>query len=202
MKKNEERSICMSKTVREIALAMGVPADDIVKEKQRIRDEIKRQNISVSKSGNKFVIDDDDVKKIIDALQTKTNEEDSNSNEEKEELLRKIAELESQNNELKEDNQSKIEEVNRISLQKDEEIRRLNLKIEKYADDFKDLNDKQLQLNNQQQQLQAKILEQTKQLKDSQQKLLDSAEKSSQLQDKVDKMENASLWQRITRRFE
>ena len=120
----------MSKTVREIALAMGVPADDIVKEKQRIRDEIKRQNISVSKSRNKFVIDDDDVKKIIDALQTKTNEEDSNSNEEKEELLRKIAELESQNNELKEDNRSKIEEVNRISLQKDEEIRRLNLKIE------------------------------------------------------------------------
>ena len=192
----------MSKTVREIALAMGVPADDIVKEKQRIRDEIKRQNISVSKSGNKFVIDDDDVKKIIDALQTKTNEEDSNSNEEKEELLRKIAELESQNNELKEDNRSKIEEVNRISLQKDEEIRRLNLKIEKYADDFKDLNDKQLQLNNQQQQLQAKILEQTKQLNDSQQQLLDSAEKSSQLQDKVDKMENASLWQRITRKFE
>ena len=192
----------MSKTVREVALAMGVPADDIVKEKQRIRDEIKRQNISVSKSGNKFVIDDDDVKKIIDALQTKTNEEDSNSNEEKEELLRKIAELESQNNELKEDNRSKIEEVNRISLQKDEEIRRLNLKIEKYADDFKDLNDKQLQLNNQQQQLQAKILEQTKQLNDSQQQLLDSAEKSSQLQDKVDKMENASLWQRITRKFE
>ena len=192
----------MSKTVREIALAMGTSADDIVKEKQRIRDEIKRQNISVSKSGNKFVIDDDDVKKIIDALQTKTNEEDSNSNEEKEELLRKIAELESQNNELKEDNRSKIEEVNRISSQKDEEIRRLNLKIEKYADDFKDLNDKQLQLNNQQQQLQAKILEQTKQLKDSQQKLLDSAEKSSQLQDKVDKMENASLWQRITRKFD
>lgn len=192
----------MSKTVREIALAMGVPANDIVKEKQRIRDEIKRQNISVSKSGNKFVIDNDDVKKIIDALQTKTNEEDSNSNEEKEELLRKIAELESQNNKLKEDNRSKTEEVNRISSQKDEEIRRLNLKIEKYADDFKDLNDKQLQLNNQQQQLQAKILEQTKQLKDSQQKLLDSAEKSSQLQDKVDKMENASLWQRITRKFE
>ena len=132
----------MSKTVREIALAMGVPADNIVKEKQRIRDEIKRQNISVSKSGNKFVIDDDDVKKIIDALQTKTNEEDSNSNEEKEELLRKIAELESQNNKLKEDNRSKTEEVNRISSQKDEEIRRLNLKIEKFADDFKDLNDK------------------------------------------------------------
>ena len=35
-------------------------------------------------------------------------------------------------------------------------------KIEKYADDFKEFNDKQLQLNNQQQQLQASILEQTK----------------------------------------
>nr|WP_259686946.1 hypothetical protein [Lactobacillus helveticus] len=58
-------------------------------------------------------------------------------------------------------------------------------------------------MNNQQQQLQARILEQTKQLKDSQQKLLDSAEKSSELQDKVDKIENdASLWQRITRKFD
>lgn len=169
MKKNEERSICMSKTVREIALAMGVPANDIIKEKQRIRDEIKRQQITVSKSGNKFVIADNDVKKIIEALQGKENEEDSNLNEEKEKLLQKIKELKSQNNKLKEDNQNKTEE-----------IRRLNFKIEKFADDFKDLNDKQLQ---------AKILEQTKQLKDSQQKLLDSAEKSSQLQDKVDKME-------------
>ena len=180
----------MSKTVREIALAMGVPVNDIIKEKQRIRDEIKRQQITVSKSGNKFVIADNDVKEIIEALQGKENEEDSNLNEEKEELLQKIEELKSRNNKLKEDNQSKTEEINLISSQKDEEIRRLNLKIEKFADDFKDLNDKQLQLNNQQQQLQAKILEQTKQLKDSQQKLLDSAEKSSQLQDKVDKMEN------------
>lgn len=192
----------MSKTVREIALAMGVPANDIIKEKQRIRDEIKRQQITVSKSGNKFVIADNDVKKIIEALQGKENEEDSNLNEEKEELLQKIEELKSRNNKLKEDNQSKTEEINLISSQKDEEIRRLNLKIEKFADDFKDLNDKQLQLNNQQQQLQAKILEQTKQLNDSQQQLLDSAEKSSKLQDKVDKMENASLWQRITRKFE
>lgn len=58
----------MSKTVREIALAMGVPVNDIIKEKQRIRDEIKRQQITVSKSGNKFVIADNDVKEIIEAL--------------------------------------------------------------------------------------------------------------------------------------
>lgn len=192
----------MGKTVREIAELMGVSSDDLIKEKQRIRDEIKRQNIKVSKQGNKFLVDDSDVEKIVGVLRSKTREESSKNNKETEELLRQIEELKAQNIKLKKDNQSKIEEANRISLQKDEEIRRLNLKIERYADDFKDLNDKQLQLNNQQQQLQARILEQTKQLKDSQQKLLDSAEKSSQLQDKVDKMENASLWQRITRKFE
>lgn len=192
----------MSKTVREIALAMGTSAADMIKEKQRIRDEIKRQNIAVNKSGNKFVIDDGDVQKIIDALQDKTIEDESKTNEEKKELLRKIEELKARNDKLEEDNRSKTEEINRISSNKDEEIKRLNKKIEKYADDFKDLNDKQMQLNNQQQQLQAKILEQTKQLNDSQQQLLDSAEKSSKLQDKVDKMENASLWQRITRKFE
>ncbi|OYS20575.1 hypothetical protein CBF56_00845, partial [Lactobacillus taiwanensis] len=70
------------------------------------------------------------------------------------------------------------------------------------ADDFKELNNKQLQLNNQQQQLQARILEQTKQLNDSQQKLISSAERSSQLQEKVEKIENASLWKRITRNFD
>ena len=198
----EERVLAMGKTVREIADILGTSTDDLIKEKQRIRDEIKRQNIKVSKQGNKFLVADSDVEKIVGALRSKINEESSKSNEENEELLRQIEELKAQNIKLKKDNQSKIEEANRISLQKDEEIRRLNLKIERYADDFKDLNDKQLQLNNQQQQLQARILEQTKQLKDSQQKLLDSAEKSSQLQDKVDKMENASLWQRITRKFE
>ena len=198
----EERVSAMGKTVREIADILGTSPDDLIKEKQRIRDEIKRQNIKVSKQGNKFLVADSDVEKIVGALRSKINEESSKSNEENEELLRQIEELKAQNIKLKKDNQSKIEEANRISLQKDEEIRRLNLKIERYADDFTDLNDKQLQLNNQQQQLQARILEQTKQLKDSQQKLLDSAEKSSQLQDKVDKMENASLWQRITRKFE
>lgn len=77
----------------------------------------------------------------------------------------------------------------------------MNLKIEEFADDFKDLNSKQLQLNNQQQ-LQARILEQTKQLNESQQKLISSAERSSQLQEKVEKIENASLWKRIPRNFD
>ena len=192
----------MSKTVREIAELMGVSSNDLVKEKQRIRDEIKRQNIGTKKLGNKFVIADSDVEKITSALKEKLDKEDSKKKEDSEELLQMIQQLKAENSKLKSENKEKDEELVRINLKKDEEIRRLNSKIEKYADDFKDLNDKQMQLNNQQQQLQAKILEQTKQLKDSQRKLLDGAEKSSQLQDKVDKMEKASLWQRITRKFE
>ena len=192
----------MGKTVREIAELMGASSYNLVKEKQRIRDEIKRQKIKVTKQGNKFLIADFDVEKITSALKEKLGKEDSKKKEDNEELLHMIDQLKAENSKLKSENKEKDEELVRINLKKDEEIRRLNSKIEKYADDFKDLNDKQMQLNNQQQQLQAKILEQTKQLKDSQRKLLDGAEKSSQLQDKVDKMEKASLWQRITRKFE
>ncbi|NRN94296.1 hypothetical protein [Lactobacillus helveticus] len=192
----------MGKTVREIAELMGVSSDDLVKEKQRIRDEIKRQKIKVTKQGNKFVIADSDVEKITSALKEKFDEEDSKKKEDNEELLQMIEQLKAENSKLKSENKEKDEELVRINLKKDEEIRRLNSKIEKYADDFKEFNDKQLQLNNQQQQLQARILGQTKQLKDTQQRLLTSAEKSSELQDKVDKIENASLWQRITRKFD
>lgn len=192
----------MGKTVREIAESMGVSSDDLVKEKQRIRDEIKRQKIKVTKQGNKFVIADSDVEKITSALKEKLDEEDSKKKEDNEELLQMIEQLKAENSKLKSENKEKDEELVRINLKKDEEIRRLNSKIEKYADDFKEFNDKQLQLNNQQQQLQARILGQTKQLKDTQQRLLTSAEKSSELQNKVDKIENASLWQRITRKFD
>ena len=198
----KKEKLLMGKTVREIAELMGVSSNDLVKEKQRIRDEIKRQNIDTKKLGNKFVIADSDVEKITSALKEKLDKEDSKKKEDNEELLQMIEQLKAENNKLKNENKEKDEELLRINSKKDEEIRRLNSKIEKYADDFKEFNDKQLQLNNQQQQLQARILEQTKQLKDSQQKLLDSAEKSSELQDKVDKIENASLWQRITRRFD
>lgn len=198
----KKEKLLMGKTVREVAELMGVSSDDLVKEKQRIRDEIKRQNIETKKSGNKFVIADSDVEKITSALKEKLDKEDSKKKEDNEELLQMIEQLKAENSKLKSENKEKDEELVRINLKKDEEIRRLNSKIEKYADDFKEFNDKQLQLNNQQQQLQARILEQTKQLKDSQQKLLDSAEKSSELQGKVDKIENASLWQRITRKFD
>lgn len=199
---NEEEVLLMSKTVREIAGMMGVSAGNLIKEKQRIRDEIKRQNIKTEKLGNKFVVNDSDVEKIINVLKKKGIKEDSKKKEENEDLLQQIEALKAENTRLRSDNEKKSEEYIRSNSKKDEEIRRLNSKIEKYADDFKELNDKQLQLNNQQQQLQARILEQTRQLKDSQQKLLDSAEKNSELQDKVDKIENASLWQRITRKFD
>lgn len=197
----KKEKLLMGKTVREIAELMGISSDDLVKEKQRIRDEIKRQNIKTKKSGNKFVIADSDVEKITSALKEKLDKEDSKKKEDNEELLQMIEQLKAENNKLKNENKEKDEELLRINSKKDEEIRRLNSKIEKYADDFKEFNDKQLQLNNQQQQLQARILEQTKELKDSQQKLLDSAEKSSELQDKVDKIESASLWQRITKNY-
>ena len=57
----KERVLIMGKTVREIADILGTSPDDLIREKQRIRDEIKRQNIKVSKQGNKFLIDDSDV---------------------------------------------------------------------------------------------------------------------------------------------
>lgn len=67
----------MSKTVREIAGMMGVSAGNLIKEKQRIRDEIKRQNIKTEKLGNKFVVNDSDVEKIINVLKKKGIKEDS-----------------------------------------------------------------------------------------------------------------------------
>ena len=139
----------MSKTVREIAGMMGVSAGNLIKEKQRIRDEIKRQNIKTEKLGNKFVVNDSDVEKIINVLKKKGIKEDSKKKKENEDLLRRIEALKAENSRLRSDNEKKNEELIRSNSKKDEEIRRLNSKIEKYADDFKELNDNQLQLNNQ-----------------------------------------------------
>ncbi|MDF7639980.1 hypothetical protein PT285_11260 [Lactobacillus sp. ESL0791] len=171
----------MVKTVNEIASGLVKNKKDLVREKQRVRDEIKRQQIKTQKEKNRFVVSDKDAAKIADALRDKAS---SNKDDELAVLKKKYALLQQENEQVTKENQ------------------RLSSKIEKYADDFKDLNDKQLQLNNQQQQLQARILEQTKELKDSQQKLLEAAEKRSELQDKVDKVTNASLWQRITGHFD
>lgn len=173
----------MSKTVKEIALVLNEDKNDLVKEKQRVRDEIKRQSIETRRVKNRFVVSDVDAAKVIEILKNK-NKKNSNKIEEIDDLKVKYAATQEENKRVKEEN------------------RRLHSKIEKYADDFKELNDKQLQLNNQQQQLQARILEQTKELKDSQKKLLESAEKSTELQKQVEKVNNASLWQRIMKHFD
>nr|WP_259686947.1 hypothetical protein [Lactobacillus helveticus] len=101
----------MSKTVREIAELMGVSSDNLVKEKQRIRDEIKRQNIETKKSGNKFVIVDSDVEKIVNVLKKKVIKEDSKKKEENEDLLRQIEALKAENSRLKVDNKKKNEDL-------------------------------------------------------------------------------------------
>ena len=126
----------MSKTVREIAELMGVSSDNLVKEKQRIRDEIKRQKIKVTKQGNKFLIANSDVEKIVNVLKKKDIKEDSKKKEENEDLLRQIEALKAENSRLKVDNKKKNEDLIRSNSKKDEEIRRLNSKIEKYADDL------------------------------------------------------------------
>lgn len=180
----------MSKTVKEIALALNKDKKELVREKQRVRDEIKRQHIETKKVKNRFVVSDIDANKIIEVLKKK-NEDNSNKSEE----------LDNLNELVKNGGPSPIclkKENERLN----EENRRLNSKIEKYADDFKELNDKQLQLNNQQQQLQARIIEQAKELKNSQEKLVEATQNSSKLEKKVEKVTQASLWQRITKHFD
>ena len=54
---------------------------------------LKRQNIEVTKQGNKFLIDDSDVEKIIGVLRPRIKEESSKNNEENEELLQQIRKL-------------------------------------------------------------------------------------------------------------
>ena len=99
----------MSKTVREIAGMMGVSAGNLIKEKQRIRDEIKRQNIKTEKLGNKFVVNDSDVEKIINVLKKKGIKEDSKKKEENEDLLQQIEALKAENTRLRSDNEKKSE---------------------------------------------------------------------------------------------
>lgn len=91
-----KKGFSMSKTVREIAIALGADASSMVKEKQRIRDEFKRQNIKPKKQGNRFVVSDKDADKVITKLKAKvedslnTDEESSKKNEEIRRLNSKI----------------------------------------------------------------------------------------------------------------
>ncbi|MEN2380948.1 hypothetical protein ABC642_09975 [Lactobacillus helveticus] len=94
----------MSKTVREIAETMGGSAENLVKEKQRVRDEIKRQKIKTKKVGNKFVVSDADVESVVAALKKKSVKESSKKKEDNEELLRLINSLKEENSELRSKN--------------------------------------------------------------------------------------------------
>ncbi|WP_294760755.1 hypothetical protein [uncultured Lactobacillus sp.] len=71
----------MSKTVKEIALSLNKDKRELVREKQRVRDEIKRQHIETKKVKNRFVVADSDANKIIEVLKKK-NEDNSNKSEE------------------------------------------------------------------------------------------------------------------------
>ena len=192
----------MSITVRDLALSLGVAPGLLVRTKQRIRDEIKRQGIKPSKKGNKFVLSDEDAASIVKALgKTELSGVNKKSSEvDVTEIIAVDARLQKEQ-QINDNLRNKIED-------KDEEIRRLNKKIGEFADAFKLLNEKQLQLNNQQQQLQARILEQTEELKTTKKKLFDNneekeevEEKLKKFEDKVKKIEDASLWQRIRKKY-
>lgn len=118
----------MSKTVREIAIALGADASSMVKEKQRIRDEFKRQNIKPKKQGNRFVVSDKDADKVITKLKAKvedslnTDEESSKIKEDSsiennlvnQQLLKQIKELKKENSKIKEESSKKNEEIRRL----------------------------------------------------------------------------------------
>lgn len=134
------------KSVKDIAKEIDPSRSNSQNLRQHIRDEIKRQHIEVKKNLGKIVITDDDAELIVKAL--KKNQEEKESARDDEDSSRIVKKLQEQ------------------IKQKDNEINRLNKKIEDYADDFRKISLQQQQLTNQQQQLQAKMLESQKQLED------------------------------------
>lgn len=180
----------MSKTVREIAEQLGATEDNLVTLKQRVRDEIKRKKIKINKVGNHFVVSDSDTEKIILSLKTK-NEESSKMNKEDSSFY------ESKYKKLLEDFTKEKEE----SSKKSEEIRRLNLKIEEYAEDFKNIVKTQQELTARSQQLEHEAREQKLKLTDIQSTLNSSIQDKQRLQDKIDRAEKASLWNRILKKW-
>ena len=134
------------KNVKDIAREIDSSNFNSQKLRQRIRDEIKRQQIATEKNLGKITISDKDAEAVIKALEKEKKEkENSRNNEDSSRIIKKLQEQ---------------------IRQKDTEINRLNKKIEDYADDFKKISLQQQQLTNQQQQLQAKMLESQKQLED------------------------------------
>ena len=169
------------KSVKNIAKELDPSNVNSQKLRQRIRDEIKRQQIEVKKDLGKIVITDNDAESVVAALKKEQKEKEYSRNSE--ESSRIIKNLQAQ------------------IKQKNVEINRLNKKIEGYADDFKQLSFQQQQLTNQQQQLQAQMLKSKKELEDSTSKNDDLTGENKELKEQIDKFKNLSLWDRIFRRF-
>ena len=169
------------KNVKEIAREINPSNFNSQKLRQRIRDEIKRQQIEVKKDLGKIVITDDDAESVIKALRKEQKRKESSINHE--ESSRIVKNL-----------QAEIE-------QKNAEIDRLNKKIEGYADDFRKMSLNQQQLTNQQQQLQAKMIESKKQLEDRSNENDDLSSENQELKAQIDKIKSASFWDRVFGRF-
>lgn len=169
------------KSVKDIAKEIDPSRSNSQKLRQHIRDEIKRQHIEVKKNLGKIVITDDDAELIVKAL--KKNQEEKESARGDEDSSRIVKKLQEQ------------------IKQKDNEINRLNKKIEDYADDFRKISLQQQQLTNQQQQLQAKMLESQKQLEDQSNVNDDLSSKNEELNTEIEKMKKATLWQRIFKQY-
>lgn len=165
------------KNVKQIAEEIDRSNVDSQKLRQRIRDEIKRQQIEIIKETGKITIKDSDANLVIKAIKEEQAVKESSRNDQ--ESSRKVKIL-----------QEKIQK-------KDDEIARLNKKIEGYADDFKRLSLQQQQLTNQQQQLQAQMLNSQKKLEDRTSENQDLTTKNADLEEQLDKMRNASFWARI-----
>lgn len=162
------------KSVKDIAKEIDPSRSNSQKLRQHIRDEIKRQHIEVKKNLGKIVITDDDAELIVKAL--KKNQEEKESARGDEDSSRIVKKLQEQ------------------IKQKDNEINRLNKKIEDYADDFR-------KISLQQQQLQAKMLESQKQLEDQSNVNDDLSSKNEELNTEIEKMKKATLWQRIFKQY-
>lgn len=169
------------KNVKDIAREIDSSNFNSQKLRQRIRDEIKRQQIATEKNLGKITISDKDAEAVIKALEKEKKEkENSRNNEDSSRIIKKLQEQ---------------------IRQKDTEINRLNKKIEDYADDFRKMSLNQQQLTNQQQQLQAKMLESKKLLEDRSNENDDLSSENQELKAQIDKIKNSSFWDRVFGRF-
>lgn len=208
----------MSKTVREIAEMLGVSKPAITKYMSK---SFRKQY--TTKDGNRLLIDDAGIADI--------KEHFANSIHTKSKSNQKVNENLSESNRKVNDNQQKVidakdktiaileqqlEEATKRAQNFENENRKLNDKIAGFAEDYKNLLDTQQTLTARSQELEHEAHDQRKKLESAQKELEDSSSKEQELQqqldeadkaktdlqDQVDKAKNASLWQRITKKWD